>query len=380
MKNLAGPWIWRMLVACLIVSLAVPIMQWSFNSHMSWHALWIDYVMSIAYAFCIGGTLSALIVDTWCRLSQLNAVLRWIIRAVFVVAGTAIGCLAAGLILWVIYGETYGFWASFVGSLKIGIVLSAFATAFLTFYENSRTQLRVRESELRKKELERERALKLATEARLGSLESRIHPHFLFNTINSVSSLMHDEPRRAERMLNQMADLLRFSLDSAHRGLVPLARELRIVEDYLEIEKARFGDRLRYETRAAYDVGEVSVPPLSLQTLVENSVKYTAAARRQGATIVVSAQQSNGKLILEVRDDGPGFPQHEMPAGHGLSNLQERLTALFGAEAGLSMVGNEAGATVTIELRYRPTQPYTYTSFLLRLLFVYEPAATGLSA
>lgn len=348
MKNLAVPWIWRMLVACLTVSLAVPIIHWAFNSHMSWHALWISYVESIAYALCIGSALSLLIVSTWCSLSRFNAVLRWIIRAVFVVVGTAVGCLAAGLIMLAIYGATYGFWPSFVGSFKIGLVLSAFATAFITGYEKYRAQLQITESELRKKELERERALKLATEARLASLESRIHPHFLFNTINSVSALIHDEPRRAERMLNQMADLLRFSLDSAHRGLVPLARELRIVEDYLEIEKARFGDRLRYEIRAAKDVDDAGVPPLALQTLVENSVKY--AVRRKGATILISAQESDRKLVLEVRDDGPGFPHQEMPAGHGLSNLQERLTALFGAEAALRIVGSEAGVTVTIEL------------------------------
>jgi sensor histidine kinase YesM len=350
MKNLAGSWIWRMLIASLLVSLAVPIIHWAFNSHMSWHALWISYVESIAYALCIGSALSLLIVASWCSLSRLNAVTRWIIRAAFVVVGTAVGCLGAGLILWAVYGGSYGFWPSFVGSFKIGLVLSAFATAFLVFYEKSRAQLQIRESQLRTKELERERALKLATEARLASLESRIHPHFLFNTINSVSSLIHDEPRRAERMLNQMADLLRFSLDSAHRGLVPLARELRIVEDYLEIEKARFGDRLRYEIQAEKALGDARVPPLALQTLVENSVKYAVGTRRSGAAVGINTRRSGEKLVLEVQDDGPGFPQEKMPAGHGLSNLQERLIALFGAEAGPRIVSGEAGATVTIEL------------------------------
>ncbi len=82
---------------------------------------------------------------------------------------------------------------------------------------------------------------------RLASLQSRVHPHFLFNTINSISSLVHEDPERAEDMLTRMAALLRFSLDSAQPGLVPVERELNIVRDYLEIERARFGERLRYE-------------------------------------------------------------------------------------------------------------------------------------
>jgi sensor histidine kinase YesM len=362
MKSIiARMWIWRMIVAGVLVSLAVPIINWTFDSHMSWHALWIDYVMSLAYAFCIGSTLYPLIGGTWCTLARLHAALQWIIRVILVVIGTAVGCLAAGLIVWSFYGASYSFWPSFVGSFKIGLVLSAFGTTFLSFYETSRKQLQITETQLKTKELERERALKLATEARLASLQSRIHPHFLFNTINSVSALIHDDPQRAERMLNQMADLLRFSLDSAQRGVVPLERELHIVEDYLEIEKARFGDRLRYEIQAPRTVYDAAVPPLALQTLVENSVKYAVNARRNGAAINIRARAAEGKLVLEVHDDGPGFASQQIPSGHGLNNLQERLTALFGGEADLKIVSSEAGATVTIELplvaRIQPNTP-----------------------
>jgi sensor histidine kinase YesM len=249
-----------------------------------------------------------------------------------------------------IYREHYGYWASFVSSFKIGMVLSVFCFAFLTMYERYKAQMRVSEMQLQAKELERERALKLATEARLSSLESRIHPHFLFNTINSVSSLIHDDPKRAEKMLSQMAELLRFSLDSAHRGLVPLAREMQIVEDYLEIEKARFGDRLRYEIQVPESFSHAGVPPLSVQTLVENSVKYAVSVRRKGGSIQINLVEDGGRLVLGVRDDGPGFPNHELPAGHGLSNLRERLNALFGTDGGLRIISSEAGATVTVEV------------------------------
>src|SRR5205823_3935058 len=124
---------------------------------------------------------------------------------------------------------------------------------------------------------ERERALKLATEARLSSLESRIHPHFLFNTLNSISSLIQEDPVRAERLIERMAALLRFSLDSTNAGLVPLYQEMKIVRDYLEIERARFGDRLGFEVNIPAEFDRFEVPPLAIQTLVENSVKYAVS-------------------------------------------------------------------------------------------------------
>ncbi len=185
------------------------------------------------------------------------------------------------------------------------------------------------------KELERERALKLATEAQLASLESRIHPHFLFNTLNSISSLIPDDPARAERLVEQMAALLRFSLDANQSGLVPLSAELKIVADYLEIERARFGDRLRYQIDVPADLNDSRIPPLSLQTLVENSVKYAIAPDRTGGEIRITAARSGGAFRVEVSDPGPAFQLESAPPGHGLDNLKDRLLAVFGGQAAL---------------------------------------------
>ncbi len=350
MCNTRVIWIGRMLLMCLAASVLVPILQWAFHAEISWHALVTCYLQSVAYALCIGTALTMLLMKTWIPVQHLRAAVRWMVYGAIIVGGTAVGCLAAGLILWAVFGPHYEYWDDFKGSFKIGVMISVFCVGFVTTYERYKAQLRVTEMQLKAKELERERALKLATEARLSSLESRIHPHFLFNTINSVSSLIHDEPLRAERMLNQMADLLRFSLDSGQRGLVALERELRVIEDYLEIEKARFGDRLQYEIQVPEALLDAAVPPLSLQTLVENSVKYAVSSRRRGAGIKVSAITEDGRLSLKVSDDGPGFPNAELPAGHGLNNLQERLVALFGPEGNLSVAGSESGAAATIEI------------------------------
>src|SRR5262249_8293100 len=142
------------------------------------------------------------------------------------------------------------------------------------FYEGIR-------SELEQKQLEEERARKLAAEAQLSSLAAQVHPHFLFNTLNSISSLIPEDPKQAEDMVGKLAALLRFSLDANRQRLVPLRQELKIVADYLKIEKARFGKRLRYSIEAPSELEALEVPPLSLQTLVENSVKFAVAPRRE---------------------------------------------------------------------------------------------------
>ena len=328
------------------------MMLWGFNSHVTLHELAINYLFSLVYAACIGGILTSTTGYVWIRTCQWSWLSKWAARTLLIVTATAIGSLLAGFVPLAIYGKTYGYWASFVGSFKIALIILIFAVAFVSMYERHKSQMRVTAMELKNKELERERALKLATEARLSSLESRIHPHFLFNTINSVSSLIHEDPRRAERLLTQMAGLLRFSLDSTQTGLVPLERELKIVEDYLEIEKARFEHRLEFKVTVAEGLGTVSVPPLSLQTLVENSVKYAVSSQRSGELIDVNATVSDGRVWLDVRDNGPGFRDLRLPAAHGLNNLQERLFALFGDEGKLKIESNEFATRVRINIPY----------------------------
>ena len=183
-------------------------------------------------------------------------------------------------------------------------------------------------------------------EAQLASLESRVQPHFLFNTLNSIAALIHDDPAGAERMTAQLASLLRSSLDQ-QTPLVPLDEELRTVRNYLEIERVRFGERLRYEISADPPAAHARVPRLAVQTLVENSVKYAVSPRREGASIVVRAAARNGHVRIEVEDDGPGFESTMMPEGHGLALVRERLAMAFGDGASLN-VDSRIGRTLVV--------------------------------
>jgi len=253
-------------------------------------------------------------------------------------ASCLVGCLVAGLLFVALRWQAMSaYWPQFFGSFKLAAFLTIVAGVSFGIYTRLRQRLEETTLELRTKELERERAVKLATEAQLASLESRIHPHFLFNTLNSISSLIPEDPARAERLVEQMAALLRFSLDANESGLVPLERELKIVGDYLEIERARFGDRLRYQIDVPAELNQSQIPPLALQTLVENSVKYAIAPDRAGGEIRITAARSNGACRLEVSDSGPAFRLESSPAGHGLDNLKGRLSTLFGSQAALTL-------------------------------------------
>ena len=193
------------------------------------------------------------------------------------------------------------------------------------------------------------RSQQLASEARLASLESRVRPHFLFNALNSAIALIPEDPKRAEDVLERLSALLRYSLD-AHARVVPLGEELRVVTDYLEIERVRFGDRLAFAIDVPAELHACEVPAFALQTLVENSVKYAVSARKQGARIEVKARRAGDRLHVEITDDGPGFTGEIWLPGHGLDGLRARLDALFGVRAKLVVPAGQGGASVRIEI------------------------------
>jgi sensor histidine kinase YesM len=343
-------WLGRVLILDVVIAILVPLFQSFFDPHATFSFLLHQFFYAVIYSNLIGIPICLVLPVVWTKTLRRSPFVRSSLRGAIVFLSNFVGCLLAGLILRSLIGSQYDYWQEFRSSFGIALILSAIATSFTSLYEAQQARLRNTTTQLQSKELEHERALKLATEARLSSLEARIHPHFLFNTINSVSSLIHEDPVRAERILTQLADLLRFSLDAAPGGLVPLSRELQIVEDYLEIEKARFGPRLRYSIHVPETFAEIPVPPLSLQTLVGNSIKYAVGPRGSGATVTIRAQELGGRLRVEVEDDGPGFANRELPAGHGLDNLQERLNALFGESARLEISSASGQTVVAIEL------------------------------
>jgi len=277
------------------------------------------------------------------------------------VATASIGCLIAGLIL-LIAGITHpsDYWMEYKASLPFSIFITLVIGMSVSAYETLRYRLQAATLEARTRQLEQERAYKLLAEARLSSLESRIHPHFLFNTLNSIAALIPTDPRRAEDTVGKLASLLRFSLNAQHSGLVPLAQELKIVRDYLEIESTRFGSRLRYRITVPEALDAIGVPPLALQTLVENSVKHVAAQRSEGTSMQIAAElqaasaEEPERIRLEVTDDGPGFSLGAIEPEHGIGNLIARLDLLFGSAGCLDVMRENEKTVVRMSFPARP--------------------------
>ena len=242
------------------------------------------------------------------------------------------------------------FWQEFAYKSVVVGILGLLIGWGVYLYESVRSHIQAVSLQLRTQELEKESALKLATEAQLASLESKLHPHFLFNTLNSISALISADPLLADRMVQRLARLLRTSLDACDRRRMQLDDEITLVVDYREIEKARFGERLKYSIEVQPEAGALRVPPLILQPIIENSIKFAVFPRLGGGEIKISAGVQMDALIVEVWDDGPGFETEMIPRGHGLDNLRSRLDALFREGASLSINGQGSGTTVCISI------------------------------
>jgi len=195
------------------------------------------------------------------------------------------------------------------------------------------------------------------TSAKLQALRMQINPHFLFNTLNSIATLLYVNPRAADEMLGDLSELLRRSLDSMEEQEVPLEQELEFIGAYLSIEHKRFGDRLRLEQSVPDELRKALVPALILQPLVENAIRHGIEPRRGPGLISIEAKQEDKHLHLVVRDDGKGLPGEDGTnsgrRGIGLANTKARLQGLYGQDQSFSFGRAEPqGCRVDIQLPF----------------------------
>ncbi len=275
--------------------------------------------------------------------------------------------LAASILFsasWLVLRAGIEYWQSRAGDAPVTFSAAFSRALFATFFINlliywvivsvghaveyyRRYQARgIRAAELEKR----------LAEARLEALQMQLNPHFLFNTLHAISSLVHKDAEAADRMIARLSDLLRTALDTASTQEVPLRQELDFLRSYLEIEQTRFGDRLKVNLDIDPATLEARVPNLILQPLVENAIRHGIEDQAKDGILELRARRENGNLCVEVSDNGAGLPKNESPAERiGLSNTRARLRELYGARHTFELHNREEGGlTVRIRIPFRP--------------------------
>ena len=223
--------------------------------------------------------------------------------------------------------------------------------------EESQFQTARYHEELRQKQSQEEKLRTLAMRSRLDALISQVNPHFLFNALNTVGVLIDENPAEAQRLTIKLANIFRRTLQVSEKEIISLQEELNFIADYLEIEKARFGERLQVVRNVT--VQDAQIPCFTLQPLIENAIKHGAAPKIGTTTISIQVSQSNGRLSIRVSDNGVGIPQQKMESilerGYGLRNLIDRLTILYQSDFSWKVESEfQRGTTVSLELTCVP--------------------------
>lgn len=185
-------------------------------------------------------------------------------------------------------------------------------------------------------------------EAEYQQLKSQLNPHFLFNSLNSIRALVEVEPQRARTAITQLSDLLRSSLKMGEMRLVSLSEEMQTVQDYLALEKIRFEERLTFLIDTPAETLSIKVPPMMIQTLVENGIKHGISKRKDGGKILVRTRIQDGFLLIEIRNPGEIKPGDlENGTGYGLNNTRQRLWSLYGNQCAFGIENSSDGEVVS---------------------------------
>ena len=290
------------------------------------------------YSQCIG--LSVLFVNLLVLTDVRGAIRRWAVFTVSLPGSVALGLTLAFAISGVGNWSDEHVWQPMVVGLFFGLI------GAVTVLLSERIEAEVKQRQLIKSESERREI-----EANLKLLQAQIEPHFLFNTLANVGSLIDSDPVLAKRLLELLNDWLRVALARARSDSATLGDELDMLENYLKILKISFGERLRWRVDVPEDARIPAFPPMLLQPLVENAVRHGIEPKLGGGEILIRAFIENATLRIEVSDSGVGLPADADAGGAGLSNVRARLATLFGEAGKLVLANNaEGGVTAALEL------------------------------
>lgn len=352
---------WLQLVWTFLFNSAIAVMltivAGSFGARMRMvEAFWGNFVIAQCIGFAIHGLFwGAHRVLGRTRIESLGFVPRVVLNAGLPIVGVLIGYSAGMTVIGVDVSSTISERPKILLSI---VLMSIVLTAFWYRYIASRARLAEAQAEKARSEARANELERQAVTARLQALQAQIEPHFLFNTLANVVSLIDNEPARARDMLVQLIDLLRSSLAASREQQGTLGQELALLTPYLEILKVRMGRRLGYSIDVPAELHGAALPPLILQPLVENAVRHGLEPKVGGGSVRVRAQvnrgESGNELDIEVADDGVGFTPCA-GGGVGLANVRERLRSQYGMAARLTVEEASPGTRVRISVPLQST-------------------------
>jgi two-component system, LytTR family, sensor kinase len=296
--------------------------------------------------------------------ARARAILVHIAGALTFAAADFVGMMGVRFLLWDDAGKYYtATWAQFLQrrlfdqldwSLMVYAVIVGVSHAIAFYHESQQRKLASAQLEAR------------LMEARLKTLEAELHPHFLFNTLHAISTLVHRDPESADRMISRLSDLLRITFDRSGEAKVSLKEEMDFLQKYLDIEQTRFQDRLTVNVRIDPDALDGEVPRMILQPIAENAIKHGIVGRKGGDRIQITAGRNGDRLWMQVQDNGGGLQVGTLRAlrtGVGLSNTRARLDCLYGRHYRLEFSDTHGGLAVLIEIPFQRAVPASPAAF-----------------
>lgn len=329
----------------LMVTVAIgSVLTFAYPS--SWQ---FNFLTAFIFSNCIGFSIHTLVHLLRSHLERFPTTLR---RALLVVLFLIGGSIGTEVGYW-IHRALFGHIILFPGHLSLllfNLVMAIIFGSIAVLYFSLKASAEKMAIMLKEKELQEERLTRSKVKAELDALQSKINPHFLFNTLNSIASLISENPQKAEATVEKLSDLFRYTLQTSQKDSIKLSEELEIVRSYLEIEQVRLEDRLQFYIACEPSLAEeLHLPGLIIQPLVENSIRHGIAPKVEGGKVAVDAKRVGDRCVISVFDNGIGFRNMNNGAGHGLNSVQERLNLFYGGRAEFQILHN-GGTRIIISI------------------------------